>query len=134
MEEPRATILVVDDNEQQRALAHRLLTMAGYRVLTASDIWIGSLVRQARPDVILLDVQLAEFLSGAALVRILKRSPWSRSCRTLLYSALDEDELRRIADQSGADGYICKTRGPRHMLETIQSVLREDEPLRAAVA
>src|SRR6188768_2424577 len=54
-----ATILIVEDNAANMKLAVFLLQNAGYAVLSAPDAETGlTLARAARPDLILMDIQL----------------------------------------------------------------------------
>jgi len=66
-----ATILVVDDNEANRALAHATLDDEGYRVLLASDgsSAVATFERE-RPDCVLLDVRMPGVDSVTACERI----------------------------------------------------------------
>ncbi len=66
--EPAGTVLVVDDEAAIRNVAHRVLTRAGYRVVTAADgpEALGLLQRQdIIPDLVLTDVVMPG-MTGAA--------------------------------------------------------------------
>jgi len=63
------TVLLVEDEEQVRALVQRMLESAGYRVLVAANGEDAlALVRSARPDLVLTDVVMPH-MSGSELVR-----------------------------------------------------------------
>jgi len=49
-EVPPATILVVEDEEEVRALARDVLEMNGYRVLEALDVADATRLAQTHPD------------------------------------------------------------------------------------
>jgi len=55
--EDAETVLVVDDDHTERVRLARMLAKAGYHVLEAGDGWEAiELARQARPDLVLMDV------------------------------------------------------------------------------
>ena len=73
-----ATVLIVDDDAQFRALAARMLTAEGLTVVgEAADVSQGLAAAQAlRPDAALVDVRLPDG-DGIALAGELARLPWS---------------------------------------------------------
>jgi two-component system cell cycle response regulator DivK len=63
------TILVIEDNEKNAYLVNFILEKCGYRVIQARDGETGiALALQARPDLILLDIQLP-VMDGYAVAR-----------------------------------------------------------------
>ena len=66
------TILLIEDNEQNRYLATFLLEQAGHKVVSAADGLRGiELAQTLRPDIILLDIQLPA-MDGYAVARALR--------------------------------------------------------------
>ena len=66
------TILVVDDNEANRALAQATLEDEGYRVVLAAGGAAGiAAFQNARPDCVLLDVRMPE-IDGFDFVRVVR--------------------------------------------------------------
>jgi CheY-like chemotaxis protein len=101
-------ILVVDDDDTHLACARELLEAEGYRVdvhLTAFGA-TEKMIR-TRPDLVLIDMNMPA-LSGEGLVSILRKRVHAPGVRVFLYSANDEDSLRRAAARLGIDGYVCK--------------------------
>lgn len=108
MSETKIRVLVVDDDQDQLALAERSLTAFGFDVRThRSSLGVSNLVRNAAPDLVLLDVNIPA-LSGDKVLT-LARAQAPTTTRFILYSASDESKLRALAKASGADGYISKS-------------------------
>src|SRR4051794_23612890 len=93
-----ATILIVEDNPSNMALAKFLLESAGHRVLAAVDAEAGlKLARDQRPDLILMDIQLPG-MDGLEATALLKRDGATRSIPVVALTALamkgDEERIR----------------------------------------
>ena len=68
----RKTILILDDEQGLRAFCAEVLAGEGYRILLGKDGEEGlRLVRTARPDLVLSNVQMPK-LDGVALTRTLR--------------------------------------------------------------
>jgi DNA-binding response OmpR family regulator len=107
MTKPR--ILIVDDSELVLAMARDALEGAGYEVVTAvNGIEANSYIFSVhKPDLIILDVMLP-MLDGNKKAKLLREKEFSREIPILLLSSKSEDELRRLAVEAGADGFIRK--------------------------
>jgi len=118
-------ILIVDDNRVCLSVAADLLQEAGYSVsLRQESIGTGAAVLRERPDIVLLDVSMPN-LSGESLVGILQEEiPDERRPVVLLYSERSVDELKRLAEQCGADGFVTKGGGGEELLKAIDSALQ----------
>jgi CheY-like chemotaxis protein len=93
-----ATILVVDDERDIRALLTTLLSNAGYDVLEAANGMAAMrMACQERPDVILLDVLMPP-VGGLEVLNRLRNNPATRSIQVILVTALPgmkiEDETK----------------------------------------
>jgi CheY-like chemotaxis protein len=117
-------VLVVDDSDIVLAMASEALVSGGYEVLSAvsaaaADTYIyGDL----RPDIIILDVMMP-MLDGDKKARILKADDLVRDIPILLLSSKSEEELVRLATESGADGYIRKPFTFKELIEKIEVAL-----------
>jgi two-component system cell cycle response regulator DivK len=68
----KPSVLLIEDNEQNRYLATFLLEYGGYRVLAATDGARGiEMAREVVPDLILLDIQLPR-MDGYEVARALR--------------------------------------------------------------
>ncbi|HSE04990.1 MAG TPA: response regulator [Methylomirabilota bacterium] len=105
---PRAVILVVDDNQDNRDMLARRLRRQGYEVLTAAG-GRAALVALARApvDLVLLDVMMPD-LDGYAVLERLKADPALRDIPVLMISALDELDSVVRCIQLGAEDYLGK--------------------------
>jgi two-component system OmpR family response regulator len=101
-------VLIVDDDAVHLEIASRTLRGQGFEVTTSqSAIGVTNSVRAFKPHVVLVDVNIPE-MSGDKVVELVRRLSQGSS-RYVLYSACDETSLRRLAAQSGADGWISKS-------------------------
>ncbi|PZM15338.1 response regulator [Rhizobium tubonense] len=121
-------ILIVDDDNEIRALLSRYLEEQGFRVSTAGDLRSCNEVLSRRaPDLLVLDVMLPDG-SGLDLCRDLR----SRRPRVpvILLTALKEDIDRILGLEIGADDYLGKPFNPRELAARIKAVLRRinDDP------
>ncbi len=118
-----ATVLYVEDNEFNRKIVRQLLTRTTYRLREAPDGEAAlGMVRQERPDLILMDVQLPK-MSGLDVTRALRGDPATADVPIIVVTsfALSGDEQRAMA--AGASAYIAKPYSPRELLELIHTFL-----------
>jgi two-component system cell cycle response regulator DivK len=118
-----ATVLYVEDNEFNRKIVRQLLTRTTYRLREAADGEAAlGMVRQERPDLILMDVQLPK-MSGLDVTRALRGDPATADVPIIVVTsfALSGDEQRAMA--AGASAYIAKPYSPRELLELIHTFL-----------
>src|ERR671912_2202229 len=118
-----ATVLIVEDNAANMALATFLLRSAGHTVLTAIDAEAGlTVARREQPQLILMDIQLPG-MDGLTATVLLKRDDLTRGIPVIALTALamkgDEERIRA----AGCDGYIAKPLAYKQFLATIKSHL-----------
>jgi DNA-binding NarL/FixJ family response regulator len=111
---PPATVLIVDDNPAFRDAARRVLAAAGFDVVAEAADGAGGcgLVRELRPDVVLVDVQLPD-ADGFQIARELARGAGAPA--VVLVSSRPRTDYGRLVERSGARGFIDKAElsGPR---------------------
>ena len=101
-------ILVVDDNAQNLKLARIVLMSEGYEVLTAANAEDALLLlRQSRPRVILMDIQLPG-MDGLELTRQLKSDPAYRDILIVALTAYAMKGDEEKALNAGCDAYMSK--------------------------
>jgi signal transduction histidine kinase/CheY-like chemotaxis protein len=104
-EKEAACVLVIDDDVHVRDLMQRLLSREGYNVIVASNGEQGvELAREARPDVITLDV-LMPGQDGWSVLNQLKADPDLANIPVVMQSILDEPNK---AFTLGASDYLTK--------------------------
>jgi two-component system alkaline phosphatase synthesis response regulator PhoP len=114
-------ILVVDDEPEVTDLLAYNLRKSGYEPLVAADGREAlRLARQARPDLILLDLMLPE-LDGLDVCRELRKTS---AVPIIMITARGEEIDRVVGLELGADDYVSKPFSVRELLARIKAVLR----------
>jgi len=119
------SVLYVEDNEYNRKIVRQLLSRTSYRLREAADGEAAlGMVREERPDLILMDVQLPK-MSGLDVTRALRADPATADVPIIVVTsfALSGDDQRAMA--AGASAYIAKPYSPRELLALIQTFLAE---------
>jgi DNA-binding response OmpR family regulator len=119
------TILVVDDEPPILELVRYTLEDEQIRVLEASD---GAQALEAalaaRPDLILLDVQMPR-LDGLEVCRRLRADPTLAGTRIVMLTAAGQDAERARGLAAGADEYLTKPFSPLALFTLVRSLLPE---------
>jgi two-component system cell cycle response regulator len=122
-----ASVLLVDDNEQNLELLAAYLEDLGCPVRLARDgaEALDEIKRQP-PDLVLLDVMMPR-MSGFQTCERIKKDPATRDIPVVMVTALNEiGDVERAVD-SGADDFLTK---PVHRIELVtraRSLLRVRE-------
>jgi len=112
MENEMATVLLIEDNEQNRYLVTYLLERQGYIVISANDGRSGlELAAQVDPDVILLDIQLPT-MDGHEVARALRTMASLRTVPIVAVTSYAMMGDREKALAAGCTGYIEKPIDP----------------------
>jgi signal transduction histidine kinase len=118
------TILVVDDNLQNREVAEGHLVGAGYAVLQADGGAAAlAMLGRIRPDLVLLDV-LMPGMDGYETCRRIRALPEGGDVPVLFLTALGDLETHRAAMESGADDFLTKPLNRTELLIRVRSLLR----------
>jgi CheY-like chemotaxis protein len=129
---PRQTILVVDDNEEQRDLVHELLTPLGFNMLTAaSGRECLQLAERHKPNLILLDIAMPE-MDGWQVAQRFRRQSRERTA-ILMLSANAMDPHHKLEAERLYDDALMKPIDLRQLLKKIHALLNiewihESEP------
>lgn len=114
-----ASILVVDDHEQNLELLEAYLEEVGCRIRLARDgVQAMAEVSVEQPDLILLDVMMPK-MSGFQVCREVKNNPATRDIPVVMVTALSDVGDAERAVESGADDFLTK---PVHKLELVTRV------------
>lgn len=118
-------ILVVDDNDSNRALLDRQLTRQGHRVTGAADGREAlELVTAQSFDLVLLDVMMP-VMDGFSALREMKNSEPIRHIPVIMISALDELESVVRCIEAGAEDYLPKPFNPTILRARIGACLEK---------
>jgi two-component system, cell cycle response regulator DivK len=118
-----ATILIVEDNAQNRLLMGDILTAHGFQILEARDGAEGIFfAKKHRPDLILLDMQMP-VMDGMEAARLLKSDPETAAIKILAVTsfAMKGDRERILA--VGVDEYMAKPIDTRQLPVLIRHML-----------
>lgn len=119
-----ARILVVEDEADLQQVLEFNLKQAGHEVSVASrGAEALRLVREQRPELILLDLMLPDML-GTEVCRIVKQSPELRSTLVVMVTAKGEEADRVVGFELGADDYVVKPFNPAEVAARVRAVLR----------
>jgi two-component system cell cycle response regulator DivK len=116
----KKTILLIEDNEQNRYLATFLLERHGFNVVPAVDGLRGiEMARTLRPDLILLDIQLPA-MDGYAVARALRTIDTLRATPIIAVTSYAMVGDREKALAAGCTGYIEKPINPETFVAEIE--------------
>ncbi len=117
------TILVIEDNEMNMKLMRAVLKAGNYRMLEAMDAETGlRLVREHRPDLILMDIQLPR-MDGLSATKIIKADPDLKDIPIFALSGFAMESDKEKAADLGLAGYIVKPISVKGLLETLANCL-----------
>lgn len=127
------TVLLVDDHAIVRDGLKRLLADMGQGpiVEAASGREAVALARTARPDLVILDLNLPDLGGLEVLTRLLREDP---SVRVLVLTMHAEPLYASRALKAGAKGYVSKAAAPAEITAAVQAVARGEGYVEAKVA
>lgn len=131
----KATILVVDDEEDIRELVELNLRREGYMVLTSeTGEQALTLTRTKTPDLVVLDLMLPG-MDGLEVCKRLKTDPGLQHIPVVMLTAKGEESDIVTGLELGADDYIAKPFSGKVLVARIRRLLRrtteatDDKPL-----
>jgi CheY-like chemotaxis protein len=113
------TILVIEDNEMNMKLMRAVLRVGKYRMIEAPDAETGlRLIREIRPDLVLMDIQLPG-MDGLSATQIIKADPELREIPIFALTGFAMESDKEKAMDIGFAGYIVKPLNVKDFLNTI---------------
>jgi PAS domain S-box-containing protein len=122
---PERTVLYVEDNPSNLRLVERVLGQrGGVRLLTATQgQLVQDLVRQHRPDLVLLDLHLPD-IAGEEVLRRLQADPETADLPVVVVSAdATAGHIQRLL-AAGARQYLTKPLDVSQFLEVVDELLQ----------
>jgi CheY-like chemotaxis protein len=117
------TVLLVEDNEDNRIVYSTILRHFGYRVMEALNGEEGiATARSEKPDLILMDISIP-IIDGWEATQVLKHDPETRQIPIIALTAHALASDRERAMQVGCDGYLAKPCEPRAVVAEVQRFL-----------
>jgi CheY-like chemotaxis protein/KaiC/GvpD/RAD55 family RecA-like ATPase len=126
----RPHILVVDDSDEVRLLASRILEREGYQV-TAADSGVSALkiVQTVVPDLVLSDIMMPE-VDGYRLLERLRDDPRLTAIPVIFLSALGDATSLERGNRLGVEHYLVKPFTAKQLLAVVSGTLRRYAELR----
>jgi two-component system cell cycle response regulator DivK len=118
-------ILIVDDNQDSRELAVKVLKNRGYQMIEASD---GEEALEKalaeKPDLILMDISIPK-INGYEVTRRLKSQADFKATPIIALTAHAMKGDKEKAFESGCDGYISKPINVHELPDQIKSYMKD---------
>jgi CheY-like chemotaxis protein len=120
------TVLIVDDNPDERLIFSALLEHHGYSVLTSSDgVSAVAAARYHAPAVILMDVYLPD-MSGLAATEMIRALPETSAIPVICVTAFDVTSAE--ARSAGCQRLLRKPVSPTQLISAVSSMLEAPGP------
>lgn len=116
------TILIVEDNQNQRALYAEELSDEGYNVLTAADGREAlTTVKENRPDLVILDINMPVMDGLDTLSQLLEYDKQIKVVINTAYASYQDSFT-----SWSADAYVVKSSDLSTLKSTVQNLLGEN--------
>jgi two-component system, cell cycle response regulator DivK len=118
-------ILLVEDQPDNRKIIRDVFAPTGYEIIEAEN-GEGALaaIAKARPDLILMDIQLP-IMDGYTATRRIKADPALRSIPIIAVTSYALSGEEKKAREAGCDDYIPKPYSPRELLAKVRQYLSD---------
>lgn len=118
-------ILVVDDDDDLRAMVEVILRGSGYRVVdAASGAEAFDLAINEPPDLVLMDIGMPD-VDGLSTIWRLRENPALAEIPVVIITAYDSYDLRGEAASAGCKGFLTKPFEPNQLREVVSQILDE---------
>lgn len=123
-----AKILVVDDDPDFVNLTRRILRTKGYEVITAaSGQQALQVMRQEKPDLVLLDIMMSYILDGLDVSREMAQDPALKDVPVIMVTSLTgarAEAVQLSGEYVPVDDWIHKPIDPDRLLARIEDALK----------
>lgn len=117
----KGKVLIVDDENDIRALIAAYLEKEGFQVVAAADgAQAMRVAREQLPDVIILDIMLPK-ISGLEVLSTLRRES---DVYVIMLTARTEEVDKLVGLNMGADDYLTKPFSPRELVARVNAAMR----------
>ncbi|MBC7788386.1 MAG: response regulator [Anaerolineae bacterium] len=114
------TVLLVEDNEDNRIVYSTILEHFGYSVIEALNGEEGiAKARSEMPDLILMDISIP-VIDGWEATQVLKRDPATRAIPIIALTAHALAADREKAFEVGCDAYLAKPCEPKTVVSEVR--------------
>ena len=124
---PDYTVLIVEDNPNNRMIMRDMMEVQGHRTLEAVDGPAGlDMALKHKPDLILMDVQLPG-MDGYEVTRRLKAHDDTKAIPIIAVTSFAMKGEEDRAREAGCDAYLSKPIDIHKLVETVQKFLNAKE-------
>ena len=117
----QALVLIAEDDDEIAVILAAYFSRGGFRTLRAQDGRQAlALHLSARPDLVLLDVQMPDLDGWMVLSELRRRG----GTPVIMVTAMDQDVDKLTGLRIGADDYVVKPFNPAEVVARAQAVLR----------
>ncbi len=121
--EDKKRILLLDDSTIALEMEKAVLQDRSYPVAVATNLLeFQQELDTFHPEVILTDLMMPD-ISGDDIVRVLKRDFQTEKIPIILFSEKPDEELRVVAEQAGADGFLSKSHGIERLGDMVDELI-----------
>jgi CheY-like chemotaxis protein len=118
----KTSILIIDDDALLRWTIRFVLEDHEYEVFEAGDGSEGfDIACEVMPDVILLDIRMAE-MNGFSTLQTIKGDPQLQHIPIVMMTGMPNDLSRKRSKQAGAEYYLTKPFSVEHLLDLIEMI------------
>lgn len=113
-------ILILEDNAMMRSLLQTLLELENFQV-TCPTFPLNEplkVIREAKPDIILMDINLPG-INGLTLLELIRSSEDLKSIKVIMSSGSD---LKQESLKAGADSYLMKPYMPDDLIHLAKTI------------
>jgi PAS domain S-box-containing protein len=122
---PKASVLVVEDNEANMETMTGYLESRGYHLIQASNGQRAiDLIQTHRPDIILMDIQMPG-MDGFTAIRQIRQIPECATMPIIALTALAMPTDRQKCLDAGANQYVTKPVKLSQLVATIETLLNQ---------
>ena len=123
-----AMILVVDDDPDFVEITTTILEENGYQTMSAaSGTEALNAMRQAKPDVVLLDIMMSTVLDGLSVSEEMQADPELKDLPIIMVSSITDTEHAAVFPTDGyvhMDAWITKPVKPEDLLKKVKQSLK----------
>ena len=122
---PGYTVLIVEDNPNNRMIMRDMMEVQGHKTLEAVDGPAGlAMALEHRPDLILMDVQLPG-MDGYEVTRRLKAQDDTKGIPIIAVTSFAMKGEEDRAREAGCDAYLSKPIDIHKLVETVKGFLKK---------
>ena len=121
--EKKYKILIIDDDDLIREVVKIALSHAQFEVVALEEPKLAqTVVKQSKPDVILLDLYMPE-INGLDLLRKLRADAATKAIPIIVFTGSNETVDKVVAEDAGAYEYVRKPVSGEALIAKVRKVL-----------